>query len=41
MFDKKVAVFFRQIYILLGQLKKLSQARNLLLPRLMNGDYAV
>ncbi|NPU83212.1 MAG: restriction endonuclease subunit S [Syntrophaceae bacterium] len=41
MFEKKVALFFRQIYILLGQVKKLSQARDLLLPRLMNGDYAV
>jgi type I restriction enzyme S subunit len=41
LFDEHVAPVYRQIEILEEQSKKLQAARDLLLPRLMNGEIAV
>ncbi len=41
MFETTVVPVFRQILILLEQVEKQSKARNLLLPRLMNGEISV
>jgi type I restriction enzyme S subunit len=40
-FDESVKPCFRQINVLEEQNNKLKQARDLLLPRLMNGEIAV
>jgi type I restriction enzyme S subunit len=40
-FERVAEPLFRQIRVLLEQIEGLQQARNLLLPRLMNGDLAV
>ena len=41
LFDEKMEVFFRQKKLLNQQIQKLVQARDLLLPRLMNGEIPV
>lgn len=40
-FDETVSPFFHQIAILMRQITQLAKARDLLLPKLMNGEMAV
>jgi type I restriction enzyme S subunit len=41
LFDEQAEIIFRQTRLLEQQNKRLSEARDLLLPRLMNGEIAV